>query len=76
MSLLSSCEPLRCDKCPFIDCYEKGACYKCKCFLNKTLNLEKECDNKTYHINCPLLDGRVVVIRVQDNHLVIGRDYQ
>lgn len=76
MSVLSSVEPLQCDKYPFLDCYEKGTCYKCSCYLNKTLKLEDHCDYKTAPTNCPLLDGRIMMFKVKDNQLVISMNYQ
>ncbi len=76
MSLISSCEPLNCDSCPFLDCYEKGSCYQCYCFLNKTIDLDDHCDHKTYPLDCPLLDGMVMEIKVIDGNLLIGHDHQ
>ena len=76
MSELCSIEPFQCDKCPFLDCYEKGTCYQCKCYLDNDLKLEDHCDYKTAPTNCPLLDGRIISVRVEDDNLVIGMDYQ
>lgn len=76
MSLLGIIEPLQCTKCPFLDCYEKGTCYQCNCFLDTTLNLNLHCDNDTAPLDCPLRDGRIISVKIKDDHLVLGRDYQ
>jgi len=76
MSVLSSIEPLMCDKCPFLDCYEKGTCYECNCHLDNDVNVENHCDHKTYPPDCPLRNGMVISIKEEDGKLVIGKDYQ
>ena len=76
MSLINRIEPLQCTKCPFLNCYERGTCYICKCFLDETLNLDEHCDNKTAHLDCPLRDGRIIVVKVKNGHLLIGEKYQ
>jgi len=74
MSLLSAVQPLMCDTCPFLKKKKKGTCYNCYCYLDKTINLDDHCDNKTYPIDCPLTDGRVVTIKAENGHLLIERD--
>lgn len=76
MSILSNTQPLMCDTCPFLDCYEQGTCYQCKCFLDESIKVECHCDHKTYPSDCPLKSGMIVTIIETDGKLVIGRDYQ
>ena len=76
MSIQSTSKPLMCDNCPFLDCYEKGTCYECKCSLDESIYVECHCDNKTYPSICPLRNGMVITIKEMDGKLIIGRDYQ
>jgi len=73
MSLLSSCETLKCNICPFMDCFKAGT--KPKCFLDRTLLIWKHIFDDLYHPKCPLLDGRKVEIRSEQGMLLIERDY-
>ena len=75
MSKSNTCEPLRCRSCPFMQCDERDTCYKCECFLDTTINLDKFCDEDEKHpTSCPLLKGLVITIKVEKEHLIIGRD--
>ncbi len=74
MSLLSSCEKLKCETCPFIDGIETGNSFQC--FLDSTLMIEEDIlEDEKYHINCPLLDGKKIIIRAENDQLIIGKDY-
>ena len=62
---------------PFLDCYEKGTCYKCKCFLDGNITLDLLCDEDlTHHPDCPLLEGLIVVIQEERGKLSIGYTYK
>ena len=76
MSILSNTTPLMCDTCPFFNCYEQGTCYECKCFLDKSIEVEYHCDHKTYPLDCPLKNGMIVIIKEIDGKLIIGKDYR
>ena len=67
MSMLSSVGPLKCSACPF------GSKYKCSLEL---LDLRCVYDNEQVHPECPLLDGLIIVVKVVDGKLEIGRDHQ
>ena len=76
MSLLSRCEPLACDSCPFERCDEASTCYRCFCSLDSKIKTDVHCDEGTHPDNCPLLDGKVITIKEENGNLVIGHDYK
>jgi hypothetical protein len=76
MSLIKVEKSLRCGHCPFLDCYERGTCYECKCFLDKTMKIEHFCDHGGHPLNCPLLDGRTVAVWAEKGMLKIVRDHE
>jgi hypothetical protein len=66
---------LCCDICPFINCYEKGSCYECNCFLDDSIELDDYCDNKTSPEKCPLKTGLIVIVSMsRDGDLLMGED--
>ena len=67
MSMLSSVEPLKCSACPF------GNSGICSLDL---LDLSCVYHDEKLHPDCPLLDGLIIVVKVVDGKLEIGRDHQ
>ena len=67
MSSLSTVENLKCIKCPFFEAQEY------KCFLDQNVKIE---DENSFPPYCPMLDGKVVTIKVRNGKLIIGRDYE
>ena len=80
MSMMVTVEELMCDTCTFLNCYEKGTCYNCKCFLGKytdeEVDVTSHCDNKTYPSNCPLANGMISTFWAEDGKLHIGQSFQ
>lgn len=67
---------LCCDICPFLDCYEKGTCYECNCFIDDSIKVENHCDHKTIPDKCPLMTGlRVTISASKDGELLVGNGY-
>ena len=67
---------LNCKECPFLDCYETGACYSCYCYMDLSLRLKSQCDNKTLHPDCPLMKGLIVRVYTKNGDLVIGHKFK
>ena len=72
---------LKCNNCLFLK-YDQKTCYSClatyitnqRCLLNENVDIVSHFIKGIYPKNCPLLDGRVITIKVEKEHLIIGRD--
>lgn len=67
MGLLNTVENLKCVICPFFEEREY------ECFLDQNVKIE---DENSFPPYCPMLDGRVVTIKVRNGKLIIERDYE
>lgn len=71
MSTIFEVKPHDCHECPFFDSYE--AIDSRSCNLNRELEITND---MIHHPSCPLLDGRTVIVKIEDGKLLVGEGYR